>query len=123
MKPNWEHAQRERVLFSNNFKRILESRGKTQADVVADLNITSSTVSDWANAKKYPRVDKMQTLADYLGVLISDLREEKPATVSDDELSSDEQQLIDLFRLLPEEERDTVAGMIEGALRRKGLLR
>lgn len=76
MEPNREHAQKERDIFATNFRRILKMRGKTQSDVVADLEITSSTVSDWANAKKYPRVDKMQALANYLGVVISDLREE-----------------------------------------------
>lgn len=76
MKPNWEHAQKERDVFASNLRRILTMRGKTQSDIVSDLEITSSTVSDWANAKKYPRVDKMQALADYLGVAISDLREE-----------------------------------------------
>lgn len=83
MKPNKEQSQRQKDIFANNFRKILELRGKTQADVAMDLEITSSTVSDWANAKKYPRVDKMQTLADYLGVLISDLREEKPTPVSE----------------------------------------
>lgn len=78
MKPNKEVAQQERDIFSANFKRILVLRGKTQADIAADLGLTSSTVSDWANAKKYPRVDKMQALADYLDVLISDLRENRP---------------------------------------------
>lgn len=76
MKPNREHAQKERDIFASNLRRILTMRGKTQSDIASDLEITSSTVSDWANAKKYPRVDKMQTLADYLGVAISDLREE-----------------------------------------------
>ena len=44
--------------------------------MVRDLEITASTVSDWANGKKYPRVDKMQMLADYFGILKSDLTEE-----------------------------------------------
>lgn len=77
MKAKQDHAQKERDIFASNFKRILTAKGKTQADVATELEITSSTVSDWANAKKYPRVDKMQMLADYLGVLISELREEK----------------------------------------------
>ena len=42
-----------------------------------DLKITSSTVSDWVNAKKYPRMDKVQMLADYLHIYKSDLIEEK----------------------------------------------
>lgn len=72
MTPN---AQDERNVFASNFNRLLLSHGKTQSDVVEDLGITASTVSDWAKAKKYPRVDKMQMLAAYFGVPISELRE------------------------------------------------
>lgn len=50
---------------------------KTQSNIVIDLGITASTVSDWVNAKKYPRIDRMQALAEYLGVVISDLRDDK----------------------------------------------
>lgn len=81
-----DNGQKQRNIFAFNFKKCLDIAHKTQADIVRDLGVTSSTVSDWANAKKYPRVDKMQSLADYLGVLLSDLREEKPATDESDEL-------------------------------------
>lgn len=70
-------SQKEKDIFARNFKLCLLNAGKTQSDIVQNIGVTSSTVSDWANAKKYPRVDKMQMIADYLGVLISDLREEK----------------------------------------------
>lgn len=69
-------AAHQRAIFAKNFTALLERLGKTQADVSADLNITASTVSDWAKGKKYPRVDKIKALADYLGVMPSDLREE-----------------------------------------------
>ena len=68
-------SQRHRDIFAENFARVLAATQKTQADVVQAMQITSSTVSDWANAKKYPRVDKMQRLADYLGVDLSELRD------------------------------------------------
>ena len=135
MKPNQEHAQKERDIFASNFRRILKIRGKTQSDVVSDLEITSSTVSDWANAKKYPRVDKMQALADYLGVVISDLREtpahdnlqpaepkEKPTPVFESGLSKDETTLIELFRRVPQEQRAAMLQAIEMTLRSQGLL-
>lgn len=77
MAKNEEYAQREREIFASNFKRILNMRGKTQSEVADYLNVRTSTVSDWAKARKYPRVDKMQMIADYLGVVISDLREQK----------------------------------------------
>ncbi len=67
--------QEQKNIFSNNLNRLLKKNGKTQSDLVTYLGITASTVSDWCNAKKYPRVDKMQKLADYFGVLKSELTE------------------------------------------------
>ena len=69
-------AERNKKVFAQNLNYYLTTRGKTQNDLVRDLEITASTVSDWANGKKYPRVDKMQMLADYFGILKSDLTEE-----------------------------------------------
>lgn len=69
--------QKQKDIFAHNLKKQLLIKNKTQADIVNDLNLTSSTVSDWANAKKYPRMDKVQMIADYLGIYKSDLIEEK----------------------------------------------
>lgn len=63
-------------IFAFNLNRLMKKYGKQQSDIVSYMNTTASTVSDWCNAKKYPRVDKMQKLADYFGVLKSDLTEE-----------------------------------------------
>ena len=62
-----DSKQKQKDIFSKNLKYQLNIHKKTQADIVNDLNITSSTVSDWVNGKKYPRMDKVQILADYLG--------------------------------------------------------
>lgn len=72
-----DSKQKQKDIFSSNLKRQLLIHNKTQADIVNDLKITSSTVSDWVNAKKYPRMDKVQMLADYLGIMKSDLIEDK----------------------------------------------
>lgn len=62
-----------RKIFSQNLKRISSEKGKTQADIAAALGCSSSTTSDWFSGKKYPRPDKMQRIADFLGVYMSDL--------------------------------------------------
>lgn len=77
---NEELQQKAKKIFSENLIRWMTIKNKTQTEVCADLGITPSTMSDWMNAKKYPRVDKMQMLADYLGIYISDLREEQNAS-------------------------------------------
>lgn len=69
-------AQRERERFARNLSSLLAACGKTQSDLAADLGLTPSTVSDWATAKKYPRVDKLTRLAAYFGVPLARLRED-----------------------------------------------
>lgn len=68
--------------FSNNLIKWMSIKNKTQADICAELNLTASTVSDWVKGKKYPRVDKMQALADFLGVSINALRDEQDEKMS-----------------------------------------
>lgn len=74
--------QKEREIFSKNLRHYLSINNKTQSDLSRDLKITTSTISDWVNAKKYPRMDKVQLLADYLGIKKSDLVENKPSNLS-----------------------------------------
>ena len=59
-----DSKQKQKDIFSKNLKYQLNIHKKTQADIVNDLNITSSTVSDWVNGKKYPRMDKVQILVE-----------------------------------------------------------
>ena len=42
-----------------------------------DLGFSYFTFSDWVNGKKFPRMDKVEILANYFGILKSDLIEEK----------------------------------------------
>lgn len=60
-------------IFVENLNYLLNLRGKTQADIAHNLDVSTATASDWCNGKKYPRIDKMQKLADYLGVGLSAL--------------------------------------------------
>ena len=64
-------------VFAKNLKRQMDLKGKTRRDVCAALGFSYYTFSDWVNGKKYPRMDKVEMLADYFGILKSDLIEEK----------------------------------------------
>jgi repressor LexA len=55
----------------------MESRGKTQKELAEIVGVSAPTMNDWLKAKKYPRIDKIDILADYFGILKSDLIEEK----------------------------------------------
>lgn len=69
--------QKEKKIFAKNLNYWMNNLNKTQTDLMNDLELSSSTVSDWCNAKKYPRMGTVQMLADYFGILKSDLIEER----------------------------------------------
>lgn len=64
-------------IFAKNLRYYIERSGKTQKDFADIVGVAYSTFNDWINAKKYPRIDKIEILADYFGILKSDLIEEK----------------------------------------------
>ena len=65
-----------REIFVKNLRYFMEAKGISQTDICRALNVSSATVSDWCSGKKYPRIDKMQRLADLLGVNYSTLTTE-----------------------------------------------
>lgn len=62
-----------KIRFSKNLKEIMNKHCKSQGDLVRDLNFRQATVSDWLNGKKYPRMDKIEKLANYFNISINDL--------------------------------------------------
>lgn len=87
-----------RRTFAKNMKKYLEINGKQPADLVHDLHLPFSTVSNWINGIKLPRMGKVELLAHYFGIEKSDLLEEKeilPAYYMPDEMI-----LLELFRQL-----------------------
>lgn len=63
-------------IMANNIKKMMKSKGVNNSIVCADLNIPMATFSDWCNAKTYPRIDKIEMMANYFGCTKSDLVEE-----------------------------------------------
>ena len=64
-------------IFSVNLRRYMDLQGKSRKDVSEALGISYYTVTDWVKGKKYPRMDKVEMLAQQLGILKADLIEDK----------------------------------------------
>ena len=64
-------------VFAKNLRYYMESRGKTQKELAEIVGVSAPTVNDWLKAKKYPRIDKIEIMSNYFGILKSDLIEEK----------------------------------------------
>lgn len=74
-------TDRNKVVFADNLNRFLRVSNVDRNKLCADLDIKYSTLADWLNAKKYPRIDKIELLANYFNVQKSDLIEDKTIDV------------------------------------------
>nr|WP_302650657.1 helix-turn-helix transcriptional regulator [uncultured Agathobaculum sp.] len=70
-------------VFSQNLRRLMQRFGKDRNQVCEDLGIKYTTFNDWYNGNKYPRIDKIEMLANYFEVLKSDLVEKHSESQSE----------------------------------------
>lgn len=61
---------------ANNIQYYMKMYNKNRNDMCEALNIKYSTFSDWINAKKYPRIDKIEMMANFFNITKADLVEE-----------------------------------------------
>lgn len=64
-------------IFANNLRYYMNKKNKTRKEVAEAIGVSYYTFTDWVNAKKYARMDKVEKLAEYFGILKSDLIEER----------------------------------------------
>ena len=64
-------------IFSRNLTRLLKKHHKSQKEVADTINVSPQTFNTWCKGIALPRMDKVQMLADYFGILKSDLIENK----------------------------------------------
>lgn len=76
-------------VFAKNLQTYMAKKGIDRYQLCEALGFKYSTVSEWLSANKYPRMDKIEQLAEYFGVKKSDLIEEN-ATPNAEILSAGE---------------------------------
>lgn len=96
-------------IMAENLKRYMELKEKNAADICRDLNIKKAAFSTWINAKAYPRIDKIEQMANYFHCTKADLVERKrevpdyvPGTV----------EIVDLYSRATPEQRQAVLALL-----------
>lgn len=67
-------------IFANNLNFYMEKKGVDRNTLCADLNLKYTTVRDWLKGITYPRIGKIELLANYFNINKSDLIENKATT-------------------------------------------
>lgn len=57
----------------------MNEKGKSRKEVSEAIGVSYYTYTDWVKGKKYPRMNMVEKLANYFGILKSDLIEAKTA--------------------------------------------
>lgn len=109
-------------IFADNLKKYMALNGKSRREVCEALGFSYYTFSDWVNGKKYPRMDKVEMLANYFGIKKSDLIEEKATTEeqkNNDHLAEvivrmrTDEEFFNLVKKLNELDSDRIAGVAQ----------
>lgn len=109
-------AEENKMIMAENIQRYMDQRGITRQQLCDALDIKYTTLRDWLKGITYPRIGKVEAMANYFGCEKSDLIEdksEKPTHPKIGELSEEELGIIEDLRRLAKADQDTVRRMIK----------
>lgn len=109
-------------ILSANLMRYVKLSGKSKRELAEIFGVAYSTFNDWTNGKKYPRIDKIEIMANYFGILKSDLIEEKKIGDIPEEadfhakilMDKEVLEMLEVYYSLNDREREIVRNFVHG---------
>lgn len=116
-------------IFSKNLNYYMNEKGKSRPEVAEAIGVSYFTYTDWVKGKKFPRMDKVERLAKYFGIKISDLIE--PRTIEKKPVESamlhariltdkELMETIEEYFLLSEENQKMVRDLVRNLQKKEG---
>lgn len=75
-------------VMAKNIRYYMERNGLNATDLALELDFKYSTVLDWLKANTYPRIDKIEMMANYFKIEKSDLVEDKSTKSENQDIST-----------------------------------
>lgn len=70
-----------KTIMAHNIAKYLKLKGIKPAELARVLGVPYTTVYDWVNGRTYPRIDKIQAMAEFFGIDKAELIEDHPQFV------------------------------------------
>lgn len=70
-------------IMARNIRFYMDKYQKSRNDMCEALGVKYTTFTDWVKGNSYPRIDKIELMANYFGITKADLVEEHVDTPSD----------------------------------------
>ena len=106
-----------REVFARNLAMYLQRSGRSQREMAEIVGVSSSTFNDWIKGKKYPRIDKIEFMANFFGIKKSDLIEDKKESSPSEEVTEGEKLMLELFRQIPKDRQQEALDLLRIALK------
>lgn len=97
-------------IMAENIRYYMRQKQIDRKELCEALGFKYSTVTDWLNAEKYPRIDKIEMMANYFRISKADLVEQRTQKNIDRFVLHDERELahIEKYRALTEEHKEDI---------------
>ena len=105
-----------KVIMARNIKRYMERKGVTKQQVCDALGFKYTTFVDWINGVTYPRIGKVEAMANYFGIQKSDLIEDKPTAEEGDGLTVSQRRLFEIAKELPDDKAEILLQLMKSML-------
>ncbi|MBJ6289184.1 helix-turn-helix transcriptional regulator [Staphylococcus aureus] len=77
-----------REIFSENLVSLLNKKGIDQKQLAIELNISPASVTHWIKGNKYPRIGKIEEIAEYFNVPMSRLTQDQDKILQQDTIAA-----------------------------------
>ena len=64
-------------IMAKNIRHYMEKYNKTRQEMCEALGVKYTTFTDWVKGNSYPRIDKIELMANYFGISKADLVEDR----------------------------------------------
>lgn len=113
------NTEENKRIMAQNIRRYMEMKGVTNQQVCDALGFKYTTFMDWIKGVTYPRIGKVEAMAQYFGCEKSDLiedKKEKPTIPEDDRLSESQKALMQFAMSVPDDKAEKVLRLMQAIL-------
>ena len=100
-------------IMARNILYYMTISGNSRADVCKAIGVKYTTFTDWVKGNTYPRIDKIELMANYFGVSKADLVEERNTRRANTVLTNAEWDMIGKYRALDERGKSSVLDTLD----------
>ena len=87
-----------RKLFTKNLNHYLELAGYNQADLARHMKVSTTSTAKWCTGQAMPRIDKIQSICNWLGITKEELLSDRPVESEEYYLNRDARAYAEFLR-------------------------